>query len=113
MVAEVADIVRARKPTDRSTTMAVLVIAELSGVEASFAVAAREMGILDEMVVAPGFVRHLSGAASSGYRVIEVWESREAWQTWFDGHVAPKLPPGTEATTPECFELSLDLAAGG
>ena len=53
--------------------MAVLVIAELSGVEASFAVAAREMGILDEMVVAPGFVRHLSGA-TSGFR--QVWNRR-------------------------------------
>jgi hypothetical protein len=38
-----------------------------------------------------------------------VWESREAWQAWFDGHVTPKLPPGVEATTPEMFEISLDV----
>jgi len=46
--------------------MAVVMVSELPGVDASFAEAAREMGILDEMVVAPGFVRHPSGATSSG-----------------------------------------------
>jgi len=112
MVAEAADTVRARKPTERNTTMAVVMMSELPGVDAGFAEAAREMGLLDEMVVAPGFVRHLSGATSSGYRVIEVWESREAWQAWFDGHVAPKLPPGMEPTTPEMIEVSLDVTPG-
>jgi heme-degrading monooxygenase HmoA len=89
--------------------MAVVMISELPGVDAGFAQAAREMGILDEMVAAPGFVSHVSGATSSGYRVVEVWESREAWQDWFDGHVVPRLPPGVEATTPEMFELSLNI----
>ncbi len=42
---------------------------------------------------APGFVSHISGAASSGYR-IEVWGSREDHQTSHDDHVAPNLPPG-------------------
>ena len=92
--------------------MAVVMISELPGVDASFAEAAREMGILDEMVAAPGFVSHLSGATSSGYRVVEVWESREAWRAWFDGHVVPKLPPGVEATTPEMFDISLDVTPG-
>jgi hypothetical protein len=48
-------------------------VSELPGVDASFAEAAREMGILDEMVVAPGFVRHLSGATSA-FR--QVWNRR-------------------------------------
>jgi len=37
-----------------------------------------------------------SGAASSGYRVIEVRESREVHQAWYDNHVAPNLPAGME-----------------
>jgi len=89
--------------------MAVLVTSELPGADASFAQGAREMGILDEMAAAPGFVRHLSGVTSSGYRVVEVWESRDAWQSWFDSHVLPMLPPGVEATMPDMFEIILDV----
>jgi hypothetical protein len=49
--------------------------------------------VADALAQAPGFVSQISGAASSGYR-IEVWESREDHQAWYDDHVAPNLPPG-------------------
>ena len=48
-----------------------------------------------------------SGAASSGYRVIEVWESREAHQAWYDKHVAPNLPPGMGPIPFEYIDLLL------
>jgi heme-degrading monooxygenase HmoA len=54
----------------------------------------RAAGVADTLAQAPGFVSHISGAASSGYRVIEVWESREEHQAWYDDHVAPNLLPG-------------------
>jgi hypothetical protein len=37
------------------------------------------------------------GAPERGARpIIDVWESREAHQAWFDDHIAPNLPPGME-----------------
>lgn len=44
-----------------------------------------------------------------GYRVIELWDSREAFPEWFDGHIAPNLPPNAEVTEPEFFDLTLEL----
>jgi hypothetical protein len=52
--------------------MAVVMMSELPGVDAGFAQAARDMGIVDGMGAAPGFGSHVSGATSSGYRVVEV-----------------------------------------
>ena len=43
------------------------------------------------------------------YRVIELWESREAFQEWYESHIAPNLPPGAETTPPEFSGLSLEL----
>jgi hypothetical protein len=42
-----------------------------------------------------GFVSHAGGPnPSGGWRVVEVWESEEDAQTWFDESVKPNLPPG-------------------
>jgi hypothetical protein len=46
-----------------------------------------------------------SGAASSGCRVIEVRESREAHQAWYDDHVAPNLPAGIGPIAVDYVEL--------
>jgi hypothetical protein len=74
--------------------MAVIMIAEAPGADASFIDGMRATGVADTLAQAPGFVSRISGAASSGYRVIEVWESRVDHQAWYDDHVAPNLPPG-------------------
>jgi prepilin-type processing-associated H-X9-DG protein len=79
--------------------MAVIMTAEVAGADASFMDGMRAAGVLDAMASAPGFVSHVSGASATGYRVIEVWDSRDAHRAWFDGHVAPNLPP--EADRPE------------
>ncbi len=74
--------------------MAVIMNTEVPGADASFMDGMRAAGVVDAIAKAPGFVSHVSGVSDTGYRVIEVWESREAHQAWFDGHIAPNLPPG-------------------
>ena len=85
--------------------MAVIMTAEVAGANASFIDGMRAAGVVDALVKAPGFVSHVSGAASSGYRVIEVWESREDHQAWYDDHVAPSLPPGMDPVPFEYIDL--------
>lgn len=76
--------------------MAVIMTTEVAGADATFIDGMRAAGVVDAISSAPGFVSHISGASSTGYRVIEVWDSREAHQAWYDGHIAPNLPPGVE-----------------
>ncbi len=92
--------------------MAVIMITELPGADAAFADGMRAAGVLDAIATAPGFVSHISGAAPSGYRVIEVWDSPAAHQAWYQNHVAPNLPPGLEPTAPEYIELTMSAGAG-
>lgn len=91
--------------------MAVIMITELPGADAGFADGMRAAGVLDAIAKAPGFVSHISGAAQSGYRVIEVWNSPEAHQAWYQSHVAPNLPPGLEPPTPEYIDLTMSTGA--
>jgi len=56
-------------------------------------------------------VSHVSGATESGYRVIEVWDSPEAHQSWYESQVASNLPPGLEPTTPEYIDLTMSAGA--
>ncbi len=78
--------------------MTVIMNTEIPGADASFIDGMRAAGVVDAISKAPGFVSHISGASGSGYRVIEVWESRDAHQDWYDNHIAPNLPPGVEPT---------------
>ncbi|HJR24068.1 MAG TPA: hypothetical protein VJ804_01235 [Acidimicrobiales bacterium] len=42
-----------------------------------------------------GFVAHVGGPnPDGGWRVIEVWDSEEQAQSWFEQNVKPNLPPG-------------------
>lgn len=41
---------------------------------------------------APGFVVHLSHPTDDGWRVMDVWQSKELCQRFFRTHVAPQLP---------------------
>jgi hypothetical protein len=42
-----------------------------------------------------GFVSHVGGPSpTGGWRVVEVWDSEEDGQTWFENNVKPNLPPG-------------------
>ena len=42
-----------------------------------------------------GFIAHTGGPnPGGGWRVIEVWESEEDGDTWFNNNVMPNLPAG-------------------
>jgi len=44
-----------------------------------------------------GFIAHAGGPGpAGGWRVIEIWETEEDGQKWFDDNVKPNLPPGIE-----------------
>ncbi|HVG50389.1 MAG TPA: hypothetical protein VM867_02015 [Xanthobacteraceae bacterium] len=48
----------------------------------------------DPLRQAPGFVLHASHPVDGGWRIVEVWNSREDAARFFAAHVAPKLPDG-------------------
>jgi hypothetical protein len=89
--------------------MPVLMMVESPGADAAFAEGMRHAGVLDELQTAPGFRGHWSGAASSGYRATELWDSREDCQAFAENHFAPKLPPGAELPPVEFFELNFEV----
>jgi hypothetical protein len=43
---------------------------------------------------APGFVLHVSHPLDGGWRVVEIWESREDAARFFAETIAPNLPQG-------------------
>ena len=46
------------------------------------------------MRASKGFISHGGGPSpSGGWRVVEMWESEEDAQRWFDENVKPNLPP--------------------
>jgi hypothetical protein len=52
------------------------------------------------------------GPTGTGYRVIELWASRESWEHWYDGTVKPNLPPGIEPTEPTFIDLLAEVRPG-
>ena len=46
------------------------------------------------MRASKGFISHAGGPSpSGGWRVVEIWESEEDGQSWFEANVKPNLPP--------------------
>jgi hypothetical protein len=48
----------------------------------------------DAMRRSPGFVMHTAYPVADGYRIVEIWNSREDAARFFSSHVAPRLPDG-------------------
>jgi hypothetical protein len=48
----------------------------------------------EALKTAPGFVMHASHPVDGGWRVVEVWQSREDAGRFFATHIAPHLPEG-------------------
>jgi hypothetical protein len=45
------------------------------------------------MRASKGFIAHTGGPSpSGGWRVVEIWETEEDGQDWFDKNVKPNLP---------------------
>ena len=89
--------------------MAILMTTEVPSADATLAAGMRHAGVLDALQAAQGFRGHWSGAASSGYRVTELWDSREDCQAFFDHNIVPNFPPGIEPPHLEFFELNLEI----
>jgi len=46
------------------------------------------------MRASKGFISHAGGPSpAGGWRVVEVWDSEEDGQSWFEQNVKPNLPP--------------------
>lgn len=93
--------------------MAIVMVTEVPGADAAFADAMREAGVIEALQTAKGFLGHWSGATSSGYRVIELWDSREDHHAWFEGTIVPSLPPGAEVNQPEIFDAHFEIRPTG
>lgn len=76
--------------------MAVLIVAEVQGqTREGYDRMVAAMG--DVILKVPGRLLHAAHPTDDGgWRVIEVWESREVANRWFAAFVAPNLPPGVK-----------------
>jgi len=56
-------------------------------------------GLEPTLHAAEGFIAHCGGPSPlGGWRVVEMWDSEEQGQAWFDQFVAPNLPPDVVPT---------------
>ena len=73
--------------------MSVMVISEVNGQSSQGYDSV--LALVDEALrQAPGFVMHASHPVDAGWRIVEVWNSREDAARFFSAHIAPKLPDG-------------------
>jgi hypothetical protein len=89
--------------------MPILMMTEVPGADTALAEGMRRTGVLDVLQTARGFRGHWSGAASSGYKVTELWDSREDCQAFFERNIVPNIPPGIELPYLEFVELNLEI----
>lgn len=73
--------------------MAVMVTAEVPG-QTEQGYDGMRAGLEAAIKAAPGFVFHSAHPIDGGWRVIEVWESRQHANDFFAKAVHPNLPPG-------------------
>lgn len=79
--------------TTKGALMSVLMIGEVPNLTEEI-----YGGMIGQMMplmrASKGFISHAGGPSpAGGWRVVEVWESEEDGQTWFDENVKPNLPP--------------------
>jgi hypothetical protein len=74
--------------------MAILMTGEADGLTP--ALYAQMLSGLEPMLrQAPGFIAHVAHPVEAGgFRVLEIWQSKEDSDRFFAAHVAPNLPPG-------------------
>jgi hypothetical protein len=73
--------------------MAVMMISEVNGQSAQGYDGMLE-AVGDSLRQSPGFIMHMSHPVETGWRIVEVWDSREDATRFFAAHIAPKLPVG-------------------
>ena len=52
--------------------------------------------LMEQQKAQSGFVIHANGPIDGGWGVTEVWETQEAWDSWYEGTIKPNLPEGIE-----------------
>ena len=73
--------------------MPVLMIAEVPNLTEEI-YAGTVAQLMPLMRASKGFISHAGGPSpTDGWRVVEVWESEEDGDKWFDENVKPNLPP--------------------
>lgn len=73
--------------------MTVMMISEVSG--QSTEGYESMLGLVGEALrQAPGFMMHTAHPVDGGWRIVEIWESREDATAFFSAHIAPHLPDG-------------------
>jgi hypothetical protein len=78
--------------------MAHLIISEVPGM--SREMAQQWMAQLEPKLKSQrGFIFHANGPTDAGWQAIEVWESREDFDRWFNESIKPMMPPGMEDKT--------------
>jgi hypothetical protein len=92
--------------------MSVIVIGGAARFGAEILQPMQEAGVVDQLGKAPGFQGHWSGPSGRNYKVIELWESPEAYWAWIDGTIRPNLPAGAQLTEPEFIDLALAVEPG-
>ncbi len=61
----------------------------------------------------PGLIIHTAGATSSGWRIFDVWETKDAFQRFMDETIMPATEGMDLPTTPpEVYELTTVIGAG-
>lgn len=58
--------------------------------------------VIEHLKATPGFVSHYAYEAEEGITVVEIWESGEQHDAWFDTTIKPHLPEGA---TPQKHDL--------
>jgi hypothetical protein len=73
--------------------MAILMVSEVSG-QTPAGYDGMLATVSPALKAAPGFVMHASHPVEGGWRVVEVWNSREEAVRFFAATIAPNLPKG-------------------
>lgn len=61
----------------------------------------------DKLITENGFLFHAAGPTEGGWRLYEVWETREQLDTWLQGTIFPALPD--DAPQPQMDIVDLEV----
>jgi hypothetical protein len=90
--------------------MAIALTFNASGVtEAQYNQVAKE--VMPENELPSGMLNHIAGATPTGWRVVEVWQSQEAADQFFNDKLGAALKRAAITVQPEAFDVYKVLSA--
>jgi hypothetical protein len=63
------------------------------------------VGLRDLMQKSPGFIAHMGWPTPDGWRIVEIWRTKDDANQFFAKHVHPNLPPDAPRPHRRVFEL--------